>query len=45
MADQHRKPLLTPGSEAEWAEINEEAARKEAEFAPKSSSLVLTQPG
>ena len=27
------KPLLAPGNEAEWARINEEEAREEAEFA------------
>jgi hypothetical protein len=27
------KPLLAPGNEAEWARINEEEEREEAEFA------------
>jgi mannose/cellobiose epimerase-like protein (N-acyl-D-glucosamine 2-epimerase family) len=29
--------LLSPGHEAEWAEINEEEARQEAEFAASLS--------
>jgi hypothetical protein len=33
MATQARKPLLAPGNEAEWAEINREEARQDAEFA------------
>jgi hypothetical protein len=34
MATRPRKmPLLAPGNEAEWAQINEEEAREEAEFA------------
>lgn len=37
MAAQPRKPLLSPGNEAAWAKINEEAAREEAEFAAKLS--------
>lgn len=32
-----RKPLLAPGNEAEWAEINEEEAREDADFAAKLS--------
>lgn len=31
------KPLLAPGNEAEWAKINEEEARQEAEFAASLS--------
>lgn len=27
------KPLLAPGNEAEWAKINDEEARQDAEFA------------
>jgi hypothetical protein len=30
-------PLLVPGNEAEWAKINEEEARQEAEFAASLS--------
>jgi hypothetical protein len=30
-------PLLAPGNEAEWAKINEEEERQEAEFALKLS--------
>lgn len=30
-------PLLSPGHEAEWAKINEEEARQEAEFAASLS--------
>ncbi len=34
MAAQPRKrPLMAPGNEAEWARINEEEDRQEAEFA------------
>ena len=33
MAVRTQKPLLAPGNEAEWARINEEEARQEAEFA------------
>jgi hypothetical protein len=33
MATRTNKPLLAPGNEAEWASINEEEARQEAEFA------------
>jgi hypothetical protein len=31
------RPLLAPGNEAEWAKINEEEARQEAEFATSLS--------
>lgn len=31
------KPLLAPGNEAEWARINEEEERQEAEFAASLS--------
>ena len=37
MVAQARKPLLAPGNEAEWAEINEEEAREDADFAAKLS--------
>jgi hypothetical protein len=33
MAGPSHKPLLAPGNEAEWAKINEDEAREEAEFA------------
>ncbi len=33
MAKPRDKPLLAPGNEAEWAKINEEEERQEAEFA------------
>jgi hypothetical protein len=33
MAIPRKKPLLAPGNEAEWARINEEEERQEAEFA------------
>lgn len=33
MASRVKKPLLAPGNEAEWAKINEEEERQEAEFA------------
>ena len=33
MAAPHDRVLLAPGNEAEWAKINEEEARQEAEFA------------
>jgi hypothetical protein len=33
MATSKNKPLLAPGNEAEWAKINEEEERQEAEFA------------
>ena len=33
MASERRKPLLAPGNEAEWARINEEEERQEADFA------------
>lgn len=32
-----QKPLLAVGNEAEWAKINEEEAREEAEFAASLS--------
>jgi hypothetical protein len=34
------RPLLAPGNEAEWAKINEEEERQEAEFA---GSLSLSE--
>jgi hypothetical protein len=37
MATPPTKPLLAPGNEAEWARINEEEARQEAEFAASLS--------
>lgn len=38
MAAQSRKrPLLAPGNEAEWAKINREEEREEAEFAQSLS--------
>lgn len=37
MAKSRRKPLLAPGNEAEWAEINREEERQEAEFAASLS--------
>jgi hypothetical protein len=37
MASHTDKPLLAPGNEAEWAEINQEEARQEAEFAASLS--------
>jgi hypothetical protein len=37
MATRADKPLLAPGNEAEWAQINEEEARQEAEFAASLS--------
>jgi hypothetical protein len=33
MAKSPNKPLLAPGNEAEWAKINAEEERQEAEFA------------
>lgn len=33
MASARKKPLLAPGNEAEWAEINAEEERQEAELA------------
>jgi hypothetical protein len=33
MATRTTKPLLAPGNEAEWAKINAEEERQEAEFA------------
>ena len=32
MASRSSKPLFAPGNEAEWARINEEEERQEAEF-------------
>lgn len=32
-AQPRERPLLAPGNEAEWARINEEEEREEAEFA------------
>jgi hypothetical protein len=32
MVAPRKKPLLAPGNEAEWARINEEEARQEAEL-------------
>lgn len=40
MTERRDKPLLAPGNEAEWATINEEEARQEAEFA---ASLSLSE--
>ena len=37
MATRTDSPLLAPGNEAEWAKINEEEARQEAEFAASLS--------
>ena len=37
MAMRNDKPLLSSGHEAEWAKINEEEARQEAEFAASLS--------
>lgn len=37
MAPRTDRPLLSPGHEAEWAKINEEEARQEAEFAASLS--------
>jgi hypothetical protein len=37
MATRTDKPLLSAGNEAEWAKINEEEARQEAEFAASLS--------
>lgn len=37
MATHPRKTLLEPGNKAEWAKINEEEDREEAEFAVKLS--------
>jgi hypothetical protein len=37
MAAPRHKPLLAPGNEVEWARINEEEAREEAEFAASLS--------
>jgi hypothetical protein len=37
MATRTDKPLLAPGNEAEWAKINEEESRQEAEFAASLS--------
>jgi hypothetical protein len=37
MATRTDKSLLAPGNDAEWAKINEEEARQEAEFAASLS--------
>lgn len=37
MVNPRDRSLLAPGNEAEWAEINEEEARQEAEFAASLS--------
>jgi hypothetical protein len=37
MSSPRQKPLLAPGNEAEWARINEEEERQEAEFAASLS--------
>ena len=37
MASRTDSPFLAPGNEAEWAKINEEEARQEAEFAASLS--------
>jgi hypothetical protein len=37
MATRTDKPLLAPGNEAEWARINDEEERQEAEFAASLS--------
>ncbi|MEX0973512.1 MAG: hypothetical protein WDZ46_09695 [Solirubrobacterales bacterium] len=37
MTAPRQKPLLAPGNEAEWAKINEEEERQEAEFAASLS--------
>lgn len=37
MATRSNKPLLAPGNEAEWARINAEEERQEAEFAASLS--------
>jgi hypothetical protein len=37
MATRTDSPLLAPGNEDEWAKINEEEARQEAEFAASLS--------
>lgn len=37
MAARRKKPLLAPGNEAEWARINEEEEREEAQFASSLS--------
>jgi hypothetical protein len=37
MATRTDSPLLAPGNEAEWARINEEEARQEADFAASLS--------
>lgn len=37
MTTRRDKPLLAPGNEAEWARINEEEARQEAELAASLS--------
>lgn len=37
MSPSRKKPLLAPGNETEWARINEEEERQEAEFAASLS--------
>lgn len=37
MSTRRQKPLLAPGNEAEWARINEEEERQEAELAASLS--------
>lgn len=37
MDERQKKPLFAPGNEAEWARINEEEERQEAEFATSLS--------
>jgi hypothetical protein len=37
MAASRKKPLLAPGNEAEWARINAEEEREEAQFAASLS--------
>jgi hypothetical protein len=37
MAAARKKPLLAPGNEAEWAKINQEEEREEAQFAASLS--------
>lgn len=36
-AQPKRRPLMAPGNEAEWARINEEKEREEADFAASLS--------
>jgi hypothetical protein len=37
MADERSRPLIAPGNEAEWAEINRTEAEQDAEFAARLS--------